>query len=336
MRLLFPIVAALFACRGGGEGAPEAGEHTGEATPEDSAPQGGDSAPGGESADSEAAPGGDTAPDAVDTSPQGDPVFESLVSSTDPVTGDMSCFRPGSDCWSMRADESCVGSLALAGLAADAAGAPLAGAQIDIFWSDELEEEPDQTLLAGEDGAVGGELPSCVALTWRVTAGGGEAVWAHRILPAPADGGALTPTFTGYSAEDLAALAAAAGFEAGEGLGMVAGRIIDCAGEPLSRAQVIISLVGGGYPDTQIPRYYSDGALDPARLYTDDSGRFLIGGVPEGRHSLEIWGGIEGYEVPMWLSTSEVDAVEGGLTELELQVEIAGAIYPEGCLSVCE
>ena len=334
--LLLPL-AFTIACEPGKTASEEATPELAGST-EDSGGDEPDAETGDGSTDSEVGTTGETG-EVEDSDDPNELLFDALITITEPMTGDLSCYRPGTDCWEMRAYEDCVNSREVVGVVLDGAtNAAIPQASVDVFWDDAIGDAPDTTLVADSEGRVSDKtLPTCVPLTWRIS-GDPEltvpALYAHQVFP-PSDG-EIDAVFQAVSTETMTALATNLGLELDPALGMVTGRIVDCVNAPLAMTQVIARDAEGNYPASQTTHYFVGDTPDAHQPHTSEDGRWLIAGLPPGSYQVDVWGFFETLDEHMWMSFSQLDVVAGGISSVELRIEIAGPIFPDDCLVSCD
>jgi len=345
MTAVVPLLLVLLSCADETAGEPDT--VTDEAG-DDSAAEGGDD--GDDDSDDDSDDGGsddtgtaDSGPGDTATGPTDDTagadtddaIRDALITVTQPVDADLSCYVPGGTCLIMRAFEECVASRTLDGRVTDQSGAALTGAEVALYWQDDLSLEPDTVMSVGDDGALSeGRAPTCTPLSWSAVAGGAVTVGAHAILP-PTDGEPTVAQLDAVSAGELQALYDGFGLTPDPGLGLITGTITDCSGRIITETQAV-AVGDEGYAAGQSGHYFTGGAPDPARLATSEDGRWLLAGLAPGRYLVEIWGVTPGFDKPLVLSFSEIDVVAGGISIMAMQAGIAGAVFPDFCLDPCE
>jgi len=266
-------------------------------------------------------------------------VFEALITATDPVMGEQSCFRPGAGCVTLSADESCVNDATLSGEVVDfERGDAVADARVSVFLDDIWDSTPDETLTSDRDGRIGGvELPTCTPITWEVTTDPHLAetvatVSGHLSLTPDGVSDAAIPSF---SADTAAIIPSLLGVTVEEGAGMVSGVLRDCAGDALVGAQVIID-VGGGYPEGQSSHYFVNDFPNRDQEATSADGLWLLLNLPPGPAQVEAWGVVEGLDEPILLAYTDAEVISDGVTLVDLQMGYCGPYIPDACLEPCE
>jgi len=276
-----------------------------------------------------------TSPDTGSPDTGADPIRDTLITVTEPVDADLSCYVPGGTCLIMRAFEECISSRDLTGSATDASGAPLTGGEVELYWLDDLERDADTELTIADDGALSeGRAPTCTPLSWTITSDGVTTVGAHYLLP-PTAGEPTSGVLVALSAAETQALYDGFGLTPDPEGGVITGGITDCAGRIIVDTQAI-AVGADGYTAGQSAHYFTGGAPDPTRRSTSADGRWLLAGLAPGRYLVEIWGVPMGLDKPMVLSFSEIDVIAGSVSTMEMQAGIAGAIFPDYCLDPCE
>jgi len=219
------------------------------------------------------------------TGDTGDSLTPDIVTVTDVLDADLSCYVPGGTCLIMRAYEDCVRSRDVVAEVSDADGG-----EVSLYWEEDITESPD-SVLSVDGGAVSGRVPTCTPLTWAVTGDGPTTIGVHHIFP-PTEGEPTSGVFETSSAQARAALMASAELSDRAEEGVVVGTVVDCAGEPVVGVQVT-SWHQKTFTPGQVSRYFSGDAPDPALTVTVD-GRWMLARLPEGRHLVEIWGRVPG------------------------------------------
>jgi len=283
--------------------------------------------------------GTDTAPTTPDdTDDTSDAVFESMITVTEPLAGDQSCFRPGGGCASLSADESCVVERPLAATVVDSqTGDPVEDATVSLFVDDVWAPTPDETLTSDSGGRIGGvDVQTCVPMTWAIATDPhlGDTVptlSAHVALEPGADDLSLAS----YSTATMSVIPALLGVSPAAGAGLASGVLRDCAGEPLAGAQVI-TYVDGDYPAGQSGHYFVDSFPERAQAATSDDGLWLLLNLPPGPAQIEAHGVVEGLDEPILLAYGDAEILADGVTLIDLQMGYCGALIPETCLDPCE
>lgn len=314
---------------GGDGGGDDGGGDTG-TSGDDTGPSGDDTGAGGDgghTGDTDDPGGGDTDP------PEDDKVFAAMITVTDEVVGDLSCFNPIGSCASMRADESCIQPVAVSG-------------QVEDFETDD-EVEPDGEVRVYADGALSGDADLTWALSDGRFVGSGVNTCEPVLVEIELESEYVRTfhqsyTFTGsetltvISESTAAVIPSLLGVSVDAGSGALFGAIQDCTGGALQNVQVIASLAGYGYPAEQSAHYFVADFPNRDQEATSEDGMWMLVNLPVGDYEVQAWGRVEGFDEPLLMAYGNASVAADAFTVTALQLGFCGALLPEGCLDACD
>ncbi len=274
--------------------------------------------------------------------------FATLINATEPIltedadADDLTCWTAG-DAWLSETPEAdCQIDAAVSGTLKDfETDDPVDAATVEIFLGDTIPEgaAADQAATTDASGSVNfsDPIPTCSPFTYRSSTDPARdetivTIDAHQVLPPVAT---QEGEFQSVSTATYAIIPSLLGVTVDDTKGAAAGTAYDCKGDPIEGAQVIVRDADGGYPDSQVVRYFESDFPVRNRTTTSADGLWVVLNVPEGRGNVvELYGVLEAGGTPVLLATSPVDVFADSLNISSTSFGYGdGVVYPPACLS---
>lgn len=218
--------------------------------------------------------------------------FDDFINTTVSPTGTHDCFSPGSDWNTQTVDSTLVADYPFGGIVADfEEDEPVADANVEIWLGDAVDGAADITATSGSDGTLNIDLPSCQAMTYRVTTTDGntkDTYEAHQIYDVPS-GGTHNDSLNSVSRVTYQLIPGLLGVTIDEDKGVIAGTAFDCNGSEIEGAQVVVKDSSGNIPESLVVNYFVDSFPNRDQLHTSADGLWVAANVPEGELTVELY-----------------------------------------------
>ena len=262
--------------------------------------------------------------------------FSQFINTTETATGDRSCYD-GSGTWlTQDVDASTVASYPFGGTVADfETDDPVPDALVEVWLDDVYDGAPDVTGTSDNNGAVAIDLPSCQPFTYKVTTDPvaeetKDTYEAHQVYDVPT-GTDIQDALNSVSTITYRLIPSLLGVSVDADKGVIAGTALDCEGNEIEGAQVIVKDADGNIPDSLVVNYFRDSFPNRDQLYTSADGLWVAANVPEGTLTVElyVYNGTD-YDligatlVPSLADSINISNIYEGYGD--------GVKYPESCL----
>jgi hypothetical protein len=273
---------------------------------------------------------GDT--DVVDTNVE-PAVFEDFINTDKTPEGDLTCV-PTDGTWLTQDVDATLqvsGSHTLTVLDFES-DAPLAEANVDIWYADDATGIPDTSGVSDDNGEVSLDVPVCTPISYKtwtdpeleITR---DTYEAHQIF---APDSAFDGELNSVSDVTYKIIPGLLGIPIEDGAGIIAGTVFGCDDEPIEHAEVVIKNADGTIPPTLRVKFFVN---DPNRDQADTSpdGLWVAVNIPPGVVTAEAytWNGTEHVLQGMTVVRSYPDSINIGNIYAGFD---GGVKYPAECL----
>lgn len=256
-----------------------------------------------------------------------------FIYTTETASGSRDCYTPG-DAWnSQTVDESLVADYAFGGVVEDFESGDPVVREVEFWLGDSVDGAADITATSSADGTLNINLPSCQAFTYRTSSSDGEAkvtYEAHQIYDVPA-GGSISDALNSVSDVTYRLIPSLLGVSVDSDKGVIAGTAVDCNGDAIAGAQVVVKDANGNIPESLVVNYFVDSFPNRDQEWTSADGLWVAANVPEGELTVElyVYNGsghdlIGATTVPSVADTINISNAYEGFGD--------GVKYPDGCL----
>lgn len=266
---------------------------------------------------------------------------EEAITVTTPYTGDTTCFSgeftaqtPGAGCTADQALSAEVNDFQ----SGDAVGQ----ADVEFWFSDDIDASTDFTGTAADDGTLSLTAPACTAVAYRTST---PAEWeqtkdtfeVHQVYGW--DGGSTTDTLNSVSVATSQLIPALLGLSwLEDSTGIIAGTAYDCNEDPIQNVQVFIHDGDGVQPEGIAVRYFNSSDLPVAiesQPATNSNGLWVAINVPEGTWTVEMWGTDGSAQVMLGQTILNVKPSSVYISNIYTGSD-TGVFLPPSCLATCE
>lgn len=245
--------------------------------------------------------GGDTTEtdtDTEDTNTTGPTTFEDLVNTSDAPLGDLTCV-PADGTWLTQAVDTTLQTSAaqtLTVLDFDS-DAPLAEANVDVWYTDDATGIPDVSAISDEAGEVSLVVPTCEPVSYKVWTDPEleitkDTYEAHQIF---APGAAFDGSLNSVSDVTYKIIPGLLGLPIEDGAGIIAGTVFGCDDVEVEHAEVVVRNADGTIPATLRVKYFVNKFPNRDQPDTSPDGLWVAVNVPPGVVTVEAytWNGTE-------------------------------------------
>ena len=240
-------------------------------------------------------------------------VFDGIINVTDPAIGDLTCYAAGEAWLENDLNAACVTDIAFTGEVIDfESDDEVPEATVEIFYGDQVEGTPDETVVSDDNGQVAGTLRTCAPYSYKTTTDNETAedptkitIEAHETY-GYAEGVMEGVEFNSVSEATYTVIQALLGISPDPANGVIAGGLYDCNEDPIEGAQVIVS-IDGEYMDSQEVRYFVEEFPHRTQPYTSEDGLWVVMQVPTGRATVEAWMVTEAGGAPVLMGSTALD-----------------------------
>jgi len=266
--------------------------------------------------------------------------FECMVYVETTPTGEMTCFADGyTDTWAAQTvDPEAIANVSVSGSVVDFEKEDkVEEANVDIFYSNTLSGDADQSEVSDEDGKISLTVPACSPYTYRVFTDPDLEATKVTIKSSQVEERDATETeYTSVSFATYMVIPALLGISPDEDKGIVAGTAYDCDGEPLEFAQVVVTDAEGNIPDSEVVRYFVDNFPSRDQEWTSEDGLFVVVNIPEGDWTVNMYVS-DGAGGHLLMAQSPVKVFADSINISSVYTSFGdGVRYPSSCLASAE
>ena len=269
-----------------------------------------------------------------DTNTTGPTTFEDLVNTADAPLGELTCV-PTDGTWLTQVVDpakqlSAAHTLTVLDFDSDA---PLAEANVDVWYADDAVGIPDASAISDENGEVSLTVPVCDAISYKtwtdpeleITR---DTYEAHQIFAPDA---AFDGSLNSVSDVTYKIIPGLLGLPIEEGAGIIAGTVYGCDDEPVEHAEVVVKNADGSIPPNLRVKFFVNKFPNRDQPDTSPDGLWVAVNVPPGVVTVEAytWNGTDHVVQGKTVVRSFPDSINIGNIYAGFD---GGVKYPAECL----
>ena len=261
------------------------------------------------------------------------------LTTTEVSSADRTCL--GSALGTETAIPSCVGrAVTMSALVSDfQTSNPVDEARVEIFQNDAIVSAPDHDTETDFNGIMSAEMETCAPFTYRASTDPAvgltkTTIQAHNVLPYVTTS-TVMHDMNSVSYLTYSLISTLFGINPSPSNGVVFGRFLDCAGDNVMGAQVVVKNADDEIPSGVTPGYFIDDFPSKDQLQTSDDGLWMLIDVPPGQVTVEgyVYDGAD--YILMGSATLEVLADSVHIASIYTSLS-DGLKMPDSCLASCE